>query len=232
MKKEKVLFVFAHPDDELIWGWPVLQDDSFDKEIIICSSDAHNPTRKWCAHRRDDLAALCRALDIPHVCLDYDSGFYKVTARRKRKKKWSPRKLFAPYTSPGILEDVCQDILATVRARDCDYIFTHNFWGEYGHMDHILLNALIFGNCDKPIFTTDARLPLTWVPLSQTSYPHARLMQAHVHSTHVMDLEFYERCADFYKKSGTWTWSQPSIPQVNLCLFPPAAPDQTSSPAN
>ena len=41
-KKTKVVMVLAHPDDEIIFGWPIFQDDDYEKEIIMCSSDFNN----------------------------------------------------------------------------------------------------------------------------------------------------------------------------------------------
>ena len=35
-KKTKVVMVMAHPDDEIIFGWPIFQDDDYEKEIIMC----------------------------------------------------------------------------------------------------------------------------------------------------------------------------------------------------
>ena len=35
----KVLMVFAHPDDEIIFGWPIFQDPTIEKELIMVTSD-------------------------------------------------------------------------------------------------------------------------------------------------------------------------------------------------
>ena len=35
----KVLMVFAHPDDEIIFGWPIFQDSTIEKELIMVTSD-------------------------------------------------------------------------------------------------------------------------------------------------------------------------------------------------
>ena len=31
----KVLMVFAHPDDEIIFGWPIFQDPTIEKEFFF-----------------------------------------------------------------------------------------------------------------------------------------------------------------------------------------------------
>ncbi len=62
--RPKILMLYAHPDDELVWGWPILQNPAFEKEILICVSDAHNPQRRRFAHRVESLAMLCEHLKI------------------------------------------------------------------------------------------------------------------------------------------------------------------------
>ena len=42
----KVLMVFAHPDDEIIFGWPIFQDPTIEKELIMVKSDFNNPARQ------------------------------------------------------------------------------------------------------------------------------------------------------------------------------------------
>ena len=42
-KKMKVLMVFAHPDDEIIFGWPIFQDPTIEKELVMVTSDFNNP---------------------------------------------------------------------------------------------------------------------------------------------------------------------------------------------
>jgi len=49
----------AHPDDEIIFGWPVLKEA---QKIIICSSDLNNPERAWCKDRKKALKDVCELL--------------------------------------------------------------------------------------------------------------------------------------------------------------------------
>ena len=46
---KSVLMVFAHCDDELVCGWPVLQNPAIRKRLLITSSDRNNAARKWCS---------------------------------------------------------------------------------------------------------------------------------------------------------------------------------------
>ena len=83
----KILMLFAHPDDEIIFGWPVLQDNTLQKELLICSSDLNNPKRQKYSHRKEALFRLAHNLNIKCTCLDYDSEFYRLETRRESFSK-------------------------------------------------------------------------------------------------------------------------------------------------
>ena len=55
----KVLMVFAHPDDEIIFGWPIFQDPTIEKELVMVTSDFNNPARQQYAHRKFLLQEGC-----------------------------------------------------------------------------------------------------------------------------------------------------------------------------
>lgn len=219
MSKPRVLMVLAHPDDEVIVGWPVLQSPEFHKEILICSSDKYNPKRKWCAHRKETLVRLCAQLSIPVRCLDYDSEFYRTPHRVKRRKRRFPLNLLPKPAPPLLLGELCRSIVAEVKARDYDYLFTHNFWGEYGHMDHILLNSIIFNNCPGRVLVSDLRLPLDWLALSEDPAVYNRLLEGKLHSRHQLNLDFYAECERIYRADRVWTWSEPPLAAASLYEF-------------
>lgn len=209
--------VLAHPDDEVIFGWPLLQDSDIEKEILICSSDLRNPLRKWCAHRKYDLAKLCSFLGIEHTCYDYDSEFYRANTRKQRRKGLER---LLPKKPQLLLRHIAERIVEAVDASACDMVFTHNFWGEYGHMDHILVNSIVVNNTRKPVLMTGARIEAPNLPLLPDAPAWKTVLDSHFHSSHVLDLDFYERCAAFYKNSGTWTWSKPPLERLDLYMFP------------
>ena len=210
--------VLAHPDDEVIFGWPLLQDKNIQKEILVCSSDLNNPLRKWCAHRKYDLAKLCSHLGIEHACFDYDSEFYKTNMRKQKRRGLERLK---PKKPPLLLWHIAEHIAGAIAQSDCDVVFTHNFWGEYGHMDHMLVNSIVLNNTRKPVMMTGARLNAPNLPLLMDAPAWNGVLETHFHSSHTLDLDFYEQCAAFYKNSGTWTWSMPPIERLNLYMFPP-----------
>lgn len=215
MSKPRVLFVFAHPDDELICGWPLLQDSAIDKGVLICSSDARNPQRRWCRHRKEALFALCQHLSIPCRCLDYDSDFFR-TPHRPPRRRGGLRRLFPQPQPKFLLRDVCRDILENMSFFEHDAVFTHNPWGEYGHLDHVLLHNVVLGNTKKPVYMTDLAMPVDWLPMSDSLPAYQRMLAPHMHSQRTLDADFYERCATVYKKARVWTWSRPPLPTATV----------------
>jgi LmbE family N-acetylglucosaminyl deacetylase len=206
--------VFAHADDELIFGWPVLLNDNYEKELIICAGDKYNYARNW-SRRKDILRAVCDELSVPLTCLDYNSGFYAAHVKRPKWKaalhKLTGLRLFASYF------EMCKDILSVIESKTFDCLFTHNFWGEYGNPDHLLINALIFNNVNAPLLTGDARISRRGMPLSAAAAPHPALTAACA-SEHTLDIPRYESLAALYKKAGLWTWAQPPLRKISLYL--------------
>ena len=214
--------VFAHPDDEVIFGWPILQNEQYDKELIICASDLHNGARPYWSHRRYVLEALCEQLNIPVYCFDFNSGFYKYPARGQIRKYQllSLAKQYFDKKKPPALHKACEAILNEIGKREYDYIFTHNFWGEYGHLDHILINSLLFNNISSPILISDIYIQNSYlVPLSQIGHPLRNLLHEYIHSQHVVNREFYDFCANIYERRKVWTWSSPPVASANLYLI-------------
>jgi LmbE family N-acetylglucosaminyl deacetylase len=173
--------LIAHPDDEVIFGWPVLKHA---KTIVCCSSDLNNPTRQWCRDRKKALQEVGAMTGAEVKCLDYDSEFYRADARR------------------GDLARLAQDVLGLLPASGP--IFTHNPWGEYGHMDHILVHQIARA-AERPIMFSDMQLEAGWLPraLWMPRGPAAMMCE--------IDPEFYRRCKEIYDRYGCWTWSNPPI---------------------
>jgi LmbE family N-acetylglucosaminyl deacetylase len=195
----KVLMLLAHADDEIILGWPILQDSSIEKEIIICSSDLYNSTRKWCAHRKYVLFDICAHLNIPVTCLDYSSEFYRLETRKEALSKAQ------------------NEIAFLIKERTYDKIFTHNPMGEYGHLDHKMLFDITLRYSEKPILITDICLESNWPSLDFIPKRMYELYYTNkIEENIILDEELYAYCEEQYRKYKVWTWSKDPVTRCNL----------------
>ncbi len=186
----KLQLVMAHPDDEVIFGWPVLMERSVDS-ILICSNDSANPDRKWCRHRKVALQEMAAALGIRARSLDYASEFYRLSTR------------------DGKLKRMMANITANIDPA-ADAVFTHNPWGEYGHLDHIIVHLAVQSTA-KPMLFTDIFLPSNWMNLTC-----APKMGFSVHRPVDNDLAFYSYLQSFYDRHLVWTWDRPPVKRCNI----------------
>jgi hypothetical protein len=182
-----ITILIAHPDDEVIFGWPVLKEA---KRIICCSSDLNNATRQWCKDRKKALQEIGAMTGAEIKCLDYDSEFYRVDARH------------------GDLTQLAVNVLSLLQS--AEFVYTHNPWGEYGHLDHILVHQIARAS-GKKLFYSDMCLDANWLPCT----PWPLLQQPEKFC--VNDISFYESCKRVYGKYGCWTWSKDPI--INARLY-------------
>ena len=168
----------AHPDDEVIFFWWALKEID---QIVCCSSDLNNPERAWCKDRSKALFEIGNILNIPVTCLDYNSEFYRLNSRN------------------GELLKLQSDILAAVEGD----IYTHNAWGEYAHLDHILVNQIAMSSGNK-VITSDIVDDGGWLKVK--SFNQGKLFKQAV-----IDMELYNQLKDVYEKWGCWTWSREPI---------------------
>lgn len=195
----KILMVMAHPDDEIIFGWPILQDKNIEKEILICSSDVNNSERRWCAHRKQVFYKLCDNLNINCKCLDYNSEFYRLETRKESFKR------------------MCEDIVVNISEFSYDYIFTHNPVGEYGMMDHILLHNIIMNMSHDPdILITDIFIDSNWSYYNLISKKYKKLYYTNKLLDCKLDMSFYNHCKSFYVEKKVWTWSKEPVRRCGL----------------
>jgi len=177
--------VLAHPDDEVIFGWPVLREAD---KLLICSSDLHNPKRPFGTRRKDALQCVCDLSGIEVECLDWPSEFYKLNERN------------------GALEAFCQDVLNHIP--DADVIFTHNPEGEYGHMDHKLVHDIV-AHSGRAMQWSDMFVKTSWTPWDSLG-EHAFRGMEHV-ATCEVDLDWYVDMQVEYARRRAWTWSCPPV---------------------
>ena len=195
---KRVLMVLAHCDDELICGWPILQNPNLKKSLLIISSDRYNTDRTWCSHRKFVTRDLCKLLGINVCILDYNSDFYRLNHR------------------DGKLAKAEQEILTKIKKSSFDWLFTHNPHGEYGHLDHVFLFNLLFRTVNEKLLISDITIRSDWTKIKPESARYADAYFSKKIDTVLLDKSFYRKVMRFYETRGVWTWSQKPVSKSNL----------------
>lgn len=121
--------VVAHPDDCVIWGWPIIKKyDSFDWQILYLTYDDDEPrgreiSKFWTL--QGITVSFCGVIDD---CTDLD------------------RKQIVSFDEVTIGQIVKEKI------KNYDLIVTHNRDGEYGHPHHVFLNSVLKEHTKPKVF--------------------------------------------------------------------------------
>jgi len=206
----------AHPDDEVIFGWPIFFDENIEKTLLICSTDRKNPERQWCAHRVNVLANICQEENVPLYAIDNNSSFYKTPTRRPTGV---PQTIEGDAKAP--FRSMSENIVKVVHEleKSHDFIFTHNPYGEYGHIDHILLFDLMVKHANLPICFTDIIQLSNWAGNETKKCKNSNAWKVYYNnkiSEHKMNMEKYKKYEEVYKKYNCWTWDRETISECNL----------------
>jgi len=207
----KVLMLLAHPDDEIIFGYPILQDPNIEKEILCVADDRNNTVRQeWCG-RRDALKEVGAMLDIEVSTMGYNSCFASELRHRALANGMDDS---GPVFHARLAQEVAN--------RECDFIFTHNPDGEYGHIDHLFMFHAAL-HLPKPLLITDMFIDANWMPKDAVGQRHqigTLLQGSSGEALQHVDKELYGRCEAIYRKHKCWTWSKPPIETCHLLEVP------------
>jgi LmbE family N-acetylglucosaminyl deacetylase len=183
---EKLTILMAHPDDETIFGWGAWPHA---KRIISCSNDIHDHTKRWKnTDRKKALEEVGEILHVPVISLDYNADFSRL---------------------PGLTGEL-NTFVNTVKdlIKDDELVFTHNPWGEYGHLDHIFVHVLAKMYAKGVVFS-DVVSQQKWFEVKGwcLSIPEEICE---------VDRDLYEKCKAVYQKYNCWTWWSPDITEMRL----------------
>lgn len=206
----KILAVLAHPDDEVIFGWPIIQQLKGNDIYLITAGHNRNKYPK----AEEALKQVCLVNDIFLVQGNRaETNFYRLPPR------------YADFTLPMFNDATTSMIAMALSQFQPDYIFTHNPMGEYGHGDHKLLFNLV-ASFDYPVLTTDicfynkCHNSYNSMPRIYRDYMYepARKKTTPIHC--VLDIDWYERMKMIYEQHNSWSWGgHEPIRECNLYKF-------------
>lgn len=179
--------LIAHPDDELLFLWPFLTRAA---HIICVVTDEHNPERIWCSKRKEALETVAAMIGASVEFMGASSEFYRLPTRDETLKSLAVQ----------VLE----------RLQDHSLIATHNPWGEYGHLDHILCHQIAKAS-GLPIMTTDIAEQVNWLPIRAWKEFLEPLLENVVDPENRLDREFFDHGKAVYERLGCWTWSRDPV---------------------
>ena len=135
--------VAAHPDDETLWASSLLRNA---KKVIICFSGSPESDEIACGRQRlqrDFPLHNARFFNINEPPL---SGIpVKLSISKERRYGLQGHKQEREY------RDAFFEILRLLadELRDCQSVFTHSPWGEYGNVEHIQVHKAVAETCSK-----------------------------------------------------------------------------------
>ena len=183
MPSKDITLLIAHPDDEVLFLWPFLDRV---KRIVCASSDQHNLSRQWCSERGKCLDEVAELLGAETFVLGNNSEFYRAETRPEAKLKRHAEQIIEAVGNPEILA-------------------THNAWGEYGHIDHLLCHQIgrtIQARTDCALLCADIAVTErpAWLPIT----PWA---QGSLWEEYEMDRPLFDKIKAIYDARGCWTWA-------------------------
>lgn len=208
--KPVVLVVVAHPDDEVLFGWPVLQcPDKWSGVYAV--SLAHNRGKYGVGPMRA-FDRVCKENKVHNCSLlvhQQDTGFSRLDPRPK-----------AGISQVEALETFRRDLIDLIDKIRPDYVFTHNFVGEYGHTDHkTTLDVCL--RLAQPMMMTDIWFsnPSHFNPVTPPCLYNKFMTLSDRWELSRLDLEWMNRMTAIYKAEKAWSWSREYPTECRLMYY-------------
>lgn len=198
---EGSVLVVAHPDDENLWFSSILS--KVDKIVMCFLPVAACP--KWTDGRRKSLSEY----PLPNLhCLELKEGevFGGVNWKRAVNADYGLM-ITENHLSDGVYKSNFEKLKTRLREQlhGCRNVFTHNPWGEYGHVEHVQVYRAVKALQDEMKFTlwfsnyaSNKSADLMVRVLSEKKDPCSVTLKT--------DKLLAESIADIYKRNDCWTW--------------------------
>ena len=197
---EKSIIVAAHPDDENLWFSSILS--KVDSIILCFSPVASKPA--WTEGRRKSLA------DYPLgniTCLDLEESevFWGADWNHPVKTEYGleiSEKEFPDTVYKNNFHLLVNQLRGKLRG--CQNVFTHNPWGEYGHVEHVQVYRavkLLQPDLQFRLWYTgyvSNKSALLMTSEYPTMGPNLGMMKT--------DKALAQSIAGLYKRNECWTW--------------------------
>jgi LmbE family N-acetylglucosaminyl deacetylase len=191
----KLTLIVAHPDDEVLWFAGALRHAA---QTVVCYGD--NPLSPRLGEQRRKLLA-----GYPVVNVDFLD--IAEPRRSESRKPANAQTGGAPIISEEEAEHrwlLLDRLRQSTRSSGIAGLLTHNPWGEYGHEDHMHVNAAATALADA------LKLPLyvsSFVSLRRLVYAKTVLDAGVSEYIEVpVDQEFVSAVHNHYRSHACWTW--------------------------
>lgn len=207
--KARALVILAHPDDEILFGWPLLQEHSqYDVYACVLS---HN-RGKYGEGAMHAFRTVCDILNITNVTewvRQVDTNFSRLDPRPK-----------SGSSLMDVMNHFLSDVQWIVREVKPDVVFTHNPMGEYGHTDHRMVFHLA-SSLSLPMLLTDICFTNPCHFNTESVPPIYRLFYKSHSNKRECDLNmaWFEAMKAIYVGNKSWSWSRDFPRSCSVYLF-------------
>lgn len=204
---EKSIIISAHPDDEVLWFSSII--DKVDR-VVVCflaikSEPEVTTNREKCLQEHPIKNIHCLGIDESEAFFDVDwqnpainEYGMEITRKRMSCNKYKNNYFTLKQHLENTLSGYCN-------------VFTHNPWGEYGHVEHVQVYRVVKELQKKMKFNlwfsnycSNKSLNLMLAYSTGMGSNYTTLRTNRVLANSIKDLYVQNRCWTWY---SDWSWS-------------------------